>query len=428
VSVLDGQQWEVMHARKKISDLMRRPAGYQGGVPYVSPGEHYDAGTHIHKTGGAYEWDEVRQYEDVAKGGAQRVRDFGYGDDDEEVDRFLDAHALPTQGMLFHPSDTPTPDRVAAANEHSVHFAPTNDFLASPEGARQDDARREVSYSVRGAMHNSRMPTELISALKGRTTTTDYIKGAGGFYAPDTGEVWARSFYRPGETDGLPTRVDDATILHELGHRADFRSQGFEGPKGFRRPRLVDSGPEPQFEGVADGLADRWSSYPPASGQYRRFQTTGYSTTPDRHWDDTGRAVYAAARAHAQETGENPPAGKGADEYLHRMMMTSTPAVRALRQTGLKDVGAAAVDRYKETRRVGTQLSMIGAFQTRDTSTGKVLDERMALNPSLTGVGIHNAPEDQKPPPGGPGTSRGYASMDQPVYDIPEDHKPQRKV
>ena len=136
---------------------------------------------------------------------------------------------------------------------------------------------------------------------------------------------------------------------------------------------------------IAAGLPKFMSYADPAAG---------YSTNPGRAaalgWTNDDRALYAATRAHASETGEQPvyvergrdvreSTGHGdptIDATLHSLLSSDNPAAaQALRHTGLKDVGAQAFRRHRDRQLLGEgQSTQESLFQEiRGETSGKVL-------------------------------------------------------
>ena len=112
------------------------------------------------------------------------------------------------------------------------------------------------------------------------------------------------------------------------------------------------------------------------------------SQRPSTLLTDQERALYAAVRAHGSETGEQSRYHEQAhdartdrrpdatiDATLHHLLSTSPHAAQALRQTGLKDVGADAFRRHRDrqllTQGQSTQESLFQ--EIRGDTSGKVL-------------------------------------------------------
>jgi hypothetical protein len=191
------------------------------------------------------------------------------------------------------------------------------------------------------------------------------------------------------------------TFVHEAGHRNQLGAQpGFaptEHPMG--------KNPDPLLEGVADGYVDRYGGsgssnvramkadiesggkpqrgLPQGRGKFSSYDdpSAGYSTNEKRaealDWTPPERALYAASRAHASETGEQhlwqrqnyveePPEegftvpqiveswDKGGmadvDASLHHLLNAGPHAAQALADTGLTEVGEAASRRHMDRR------------------------------------------------------------------------------
>lgn len=259
-------------------------------------------------------------------------------------------------------------------------------------------------------LFDSRMPNDLIKAVSGDTSVGAKLIDANGgpkysgIYQPHTGDIVVRNSYK------------DKVLLHELGHRADWRSMDAEGyRKGesgedtsarWRRPVAGGSSSlftnnetpdaDPRSEGIADGFYDRYGDRQSENEtlsdlaqdyEYLGDRHSSYSTNY-QNWSPLGRAVYGSARAHFQQTGENPPA-KNVNEYMFQMMATSPHARNALRDhrslVPAKDAGSFTVpehpsqqeyspellnaasdaaERYIGSRKVGTQLSLFGDSDT----------------------------------------------------------------
>lgn len=161
-------------------------------------------------------------------------------------------------------------------------------------------------------------------------------------------------------------------MLHELGHKLDYRMHDVEARSGWGdvfklhvNTRPDASGewePDPRTEGVADAISFRYRSLRDggylrkdvregdfshisdygnyASSHYLR-RTPLHGGGPEDKFSPLDRAVYIATRAHAEKTGEifhiKPnDAGqydeKGKFEYLHRLVSTSPHAAAALTQ------------------------------------------------------------------------------------------------
>lgn len=294
----------------------------------------------------------------------------------------------PLQGVLFAPSQFDDPRRRQLAEQHDLMLSGSP--YTFPSTSQKDDFQQRLMWTD--------MPSGLIDSLKGLTV----IEGEGsnrpnnaGWYNPDNDSVHVH-LPRGAGLAGSDTFAD--TLLHELGHRADFRFHldGLGGDSPTVPPLVY---PNPRLEGIADGFADRYLR--------RRTGTTsthisdsGYSTQYDgivgtlgrkeRQWTDLERAIYASARAHFTNTGENPtvpglvdsgPASivkDNSDEYLHMMQRTSPHVRRALMQldipstsgtdhpTPLWNLASAASSRYLEGRRIGTQLSLLKEVGNRE--------------------------------------------------------------
>ena len=425
-------------------------------------GEHPGS---IRMAGGTYDFDELARYGSIAAKGMDHVRnEMGY--DDAEAQDFIKRHGSPQQGRLFDPEvgrggQDDHAARESALSEHTVGWLPSRSsmdrFDQMPQGVEkfqlQGQLRGKAQGQAMAGMYESRMSNDLLKALGGRTWVSEDLEGhrenVGGFYRPGfgrmtDGEISLRAQPTPGTNqDDFRTGVLPGVLRHEMGHRADYRSMNAEANDTAEASRAAYIGlghPNPRAEGIADGFDDRYNpDGPPTSGRitdpprpegsgpsFKHFAHTGYSTEYPGfkgEYSGSAAAVYAASRAHFQMTGENPTGGS-ATEYLHKMMMTSPHAVRALRQLGLKQHGASAVDRYRSMRQVGTQMSMFSEFTATDQA-GTKRHLEYTPHPALTGENPWGKKPDPKNTPR-PGETRRYESMDKPVYDIPDDHKPKK--
>jgi hypothetical protein len=304
------------------------------------------------------------------------------------------------QGRLFDPEKHEAANRQKLGRER---------FEAMDSGAEQ--IRNQ-------ALQSSTIPTSHLQDRPGRmwTDVTTRNEGRGwegsgtaGWYRGPAGTLNPRE---PGSPDVIAidpnsSHGTDTTFIHEAGHRRHLGdrpawSDYVTHPKGAH--------PDPLKEGVADAYVDRYGG--PTNRQVRpmredieagggqkftSYQFTGYSSDKEaarRHgWNDDDRAVYAATRGHASETGEQPlyvPRGgdvreqKGIADYgggdatidatLHHLLSTSPHAAQALRQTGLKDVGARAFRRHRDRELLSSGQSVQGALfhELRGVASRKV--------------------------------------------------------
>lgn len=285
----------------------------------------------------------------------------------------------PLQGVLFDSgSEQFSPRRRQLAEQH--HVVVSGSPYTFP------------SESEKGALQNrlihSDMPSELIDSLKGLTV----LERARNPANPD----WAGWYNYDKDTVHVHLRgkepIPANTVIHELGHRADFRSHLAMDDESLAVPPFVQ--PNPRLEGIADAFPDRYLHRRTDMPTSTHISDTGYSTqydglvgTKGRQWTDTERAIYAAARAHFTNTGENPTipgvinhvVKDNSDEYLHMMQRTSPHARKALMQlapqiqdsptSSLWGVASAASRRYLSDRKVGTQLSMLKEVSAVTDST-----------------------------------------------------------
>lgn len=219
------------------------------------------------------------------------------------------------------------------------------------------------------------------------TTSSGYYQGPAGTQVPDVLAV-----------------SSEHSVVHELGHRRHLGTRAADETLHHPRGRH----PDPLKEGVADAYEDRYGG--PGSDQVQAMKRSigeeerkftsyadyGYSTNAEsslrRGWRDDDRALYAATRAHASETGEQPSyvprsrlameepglsySGGGdptIDATLHHLLSTSPHAAQALRQTGLKEAGSQAFRRQRDrqllTQGQEIQGSLFDEVRGSDTNT-----------------------------------------------------------
>lgn len=242
----------------------------------------------------------------------------------------------PLQGsFLPRNSEEELRDREKALDKHTVINGTTED-----------------NNTLRKYLGTSGIPTHLLKELGGEVQIKEEEEmGARGIYYPSTGKI------------GVDHRVLDpksSTIMHELGHRGDYNSilrkhADLGESATFGRSLSAN----PRSEGIADGFRDRFFHGNP--DQFGRFKTTGYSSSRRKDgWNDESRAIYSVSRAHFSQTGENVvQSNNNENEYMHKMLNTSPHAVKALEQNDLIEVGNHMSEAYKQTRKVGTQMSLL---------------------------------------------------------------------
>ena len=288
-----------------------------------------------------------------------------------EMDQGFESSSSPLQGMLFMPPDE---QRHGPSTDYRV-------YRASAGGPVEDS---EASDRVHRNLINSDMPSGLIKALRGQVLIDLPQGGYAGSYTKRSGLVTVSQ----SKSSPWPSPHDSSTLIHELGHRADYRSHLAEGGEVDAAPRVpAQTHPNPRTEGIADGFDDRYSSRRVGTGDFSHVTDTGGYTTRfsgqttggiRNHWSDSERAIYAAARAHFSETGENPTIeGKdgvvvknNTDEYLHMMQRISPHARKALMENNyhtdihgpLWDTAQQASRLYLSNRKIGTQLSLLSGM------------------------------------------------------------------
>lgn len=201
------------------------------------------------------------------------------------------------------------------------------------------------------------------------------------------------------------------TFIHEAGHRRHLGELPAFGDY-TNHPRVLGGSmrADPLKEGVADAYVDRYGGdqsrqvrpmredVEAGAGQkFTSYGFTGYTTDRERThalgWQGADRALYAAVRGHASETGEQPlydPRGRhvmeepGIADYgsgnptvdatLHGLLSSSPHAAQALRQTGLKEEGSRAFRRHRDRQLLTQGQEVQGALfhELKGVSTGKI--------------------------------------------------------
>lgn len=342
--------------------------------------------------GGYYQGDELKHATDYWRSEG--------GDTVPEVKKESGGVLNPAQGRLFDP------EKHEAANRQKL-------------GRQRFEVMDSEAEQIRNkALQSSTIPTSHLQDRPGRmwtdvTTRNDNLSwegsGTAGWYRGPAGTLNPRE---PGKPDVIAINPNtghgtDTTFIHEAGHRRHLGERGAYDDF-VTHPRGIN--PDPLKEGVADAYVDRYGG--PTNTQVRpmredieagggqkftSYQFTGYSSDKQaalRHgWTADDRALYAATRGHASETGEQAlyvPRGndvreqRGIADYgggdatidatLHHLLSTSPHAAQALRQTGLKDVGARAFRRHRDRELLTQGQSTQGALfhELRGVASGKL--------------------------------------------------------
>jgi len=262
------------------------------------------------------------------------------------------------------------------------------------------------------ALQSSTIPTSHLQDRPGRMWTDVQTHNTGGPWQGSGTAGWYLGPATPEKPDTIAidpasSHGTDTTFIHEAGHRRHLGDRPSYSDY-LTHPRV--SNPDPLKEGVADAYVDRYGGYDnrqvrpmredieAGGGQkFTSYQFTGYSSDPEaakRHgWSRDDRALYAAVRGHAAETGEQPlyvPRGgdvreqKGIADYgggnatvdatLHHLLSTSPHAAQALRQTGLKDAGAQAFRRHRDRELLSQGQSVQGSLfnELRGVASGEL--------------------------------------------------------
>jgi len=128
-------------------------------------------------------------------------------------------------------------------------------------------------------------------------------------------------------------------------------------------------------EGYAEGIAMRFTHEPTAEPgpPTREMDHLGDGTyTPDHFDTDEKKAMFVAARAHAWTTGQLTH-GANMAEAVHNA--GSNPSVRqAIRARGMTDTAKNLSEQFMETRKQGTQLSLLGSEDEYDVYDAENVD------------------------------------------------------
>lgn len=336
--------------------------------------------------GGYYEHDEVASATEYWKSEG--------GLTNPEVKKESGAILNPAQGRLFDADKHERAQRQKLGRER---------FEAMDSGAEQIRNK---------ALQSSTIPTSHLQDRPGRPhtqlTTSNSGKSwqgsgtAGWYMGPAVGRIPDTIAIDPNSGHGT-----DTTFIHEAGHRRHLGDRPSYADE-ITHPRSAH--PDPLKEGVADAYVDRYGGYDntqvrpmredieAGGGQkFTSYQFTGYSSDPERArsfgWKDDDRALYAAVRGHASETGEQAlytPRGRDVreqpgiadygggnptiDATLHGLLSTSPHAAQALRQTGLKDAGAQAFRRHRDRELLTQGQAVQGSLfhELRGVPSGKL--------------------------------------------------------
>ena len=345
-------------------DVHKRPTEYEN-LPDVGGGE----GVHI--TGaGYYEKGELEE---------ATASDRSYGDTSSPL-------LQPAQGRLFDAESHEREVRKQLGTERLQVHGHDTEALKIREQTLQDTVIPTSHLQPRD-VGEKRQETQLISHNQGKGWIGS---GMGGWYmGPATDEREDTIAVDPNSAHGARN-----TLTHEMGHRQHLGTRPAFS-EYLNHPKMMQM--DPLKEGVADAYVDRYAPNSPevrnmqedidagAGQKFTSYQFTGYSTDPtyakERGWTDDDRALYAAVRGHASETGEQAtyePRGRDVreqqgladygggdptiDATLHGLLSTSPHAAQALRQTGLKDVGARAFRRHRDRQLLSEGQAVQGSL------------------------------------------------------------------
>jgi len=243
--------------------------------------------------------------------------------------------------------------------------------------------QREHKETIANAIYRSSIPTDALSSLSASIRPKQLEKADGSAY-PNSMKLSTKMLdANAGPFDKRPSQV----INHELGHVADYRSKRGKhvGVKGDRdmifRPngeQVYDHTVSAAGEGFADGIELRFGqdSRPP-SGPYDPLHTyfDGYNPT---WWSNPAhQASYVAHRAMAWSEGGRPHVSNegelGTAEAVHTA--GQNPHVRqAIRRNDLTSVARNLSEQFMETRKQGTQLSLLGSEGEYDVYDAENVD------------------------------------------------------
>lgn len=203
--------------------------------------------------------------------------------------------------------------------------------------------------SVRAGISATDMPRPLVKVIATHVHRLPASMRSAGAYDSDSDSV------------GINPRLESSgpDLSHELGHRADslvHQTAGVEIPPSETHldPTSVsDKLTDARREGIADGMEERYTKSPGGYVHHR--------------WGSVMGPVYRATQAHFRETGVAHPAGDNTNDltiprYLHRLLSESPAALEAVRgatKNGEYNAGIGLANKFQESRKVGTQMSLI---------------------------------------------------------------------
>lgn len=299
---------------------------------------------------------------------------------------------MPSQGRLFDPEEHHAKVRQELGEKRMPGFSAYGDIA---EATRAVEVRKS-------ALASSVIPTSHLQPRQmphgGEAPESRFVierglqaKGALGHY---TGPPLSQ-FQTDYVTVDPEGPAQDKTTIHELGHRHHLGVRDVSDPM-IHHPQ--SRFPDPVMEAHADAYVDRYGGashqvqqmsrdIEEGRGKFGSYQYSGYSTNyGGGGWTPPDRALYAGARAHYSETGEHtnylptqpaqgevPRTSPTIDATLHSLLSNSPHAAQAMRQTGLKDVGAQAFRRHRDRQLMSQGQQVQGALfsEIRGVDTGK---------------------------------------------------------
>lgn len=236
--------------------------------------------------------------------------------------------------------------RQEAISKFNVH---TKDAHMSPEIAN-DLFRKSIGSTT--------IPTHILDKLS--DTNINYTENRTPYGSQYTGEYFPKENYVWFNT--TPKYADSPFVdqehpnwlTHELGHSFDYHTLSEKNIRYAKRTA------DPRAEGVADGFMDRHSLHPEGF----KHQTESSYGKGFGSWSAVDKAIYHGTRAHMAATGENVAFDDTGKEkkgaFLHKLTNLGPHAGEAIKLAGLESVARPHINRWKRTRRTGTQLSFFG--------------------------------------------------------------------
>jgi hypothetical protein len=204
------------------------------------------------------------------------------------------------QGLLFHPSTgtgagrDPLMEDSAPLIRKALRLEDKDNYdrRARFEGPPDYDA---ASTGAVNAIKRTSMPPHVLSQLNASLTLS-----------PSEGRSHANPVDRGITIKNQYGRPDWDALVHEIGHTMhgwdalDQHADWVKDADEHGRYKGMVGRPDPRSEGLADGISDRFTRLASAHEDLSSLhQQTGYSTQFSGFRDNTGRALYSAARAHA---------------------------------------------------------------------------------------------------------------------------------